>query len=441
MTPLTKKMAKAFSKAFHADPTNVIRQHAVVAAGLESAATNQRAETLNPMVFSLEVEGTGKITDQKSSGRCWLFAALNAARCEIIRKLDLEDFELSENYLLFWDKLEKSNLFLENAVATAAEPLDGRLVSHFMDNTISDGGQWDMYAALSAKYGCVPKYVMPETFHSSNTKPMNLLLGCKLREDAEELRQAAASGADCAALRARMLGEIYSFLAICLGEPPTTFDFEYRDRKRAYHRDAGLTPQKFFAKYVGIDLSCLVSVVNVPLPDRPYNRSYTIAYYGNVVGGRTVRHLNLPFAELRRLALAQLQDGRPVWFACDVAFMTARDSGVMDTDAFDYEAAAGLRLGFGKGARIAHRSMVTTHAMLITGVDVVEGRPVRWKVENSWGEKCGKKGYFVMSDAWFEEYAYQVIVDTKYMTPEQLAAYKGDPIVLNRWDPICCFAE
>ena len=222
-TSLTPEIVSTFAEAFHADNRNPIRQHAVMAFGLEAAAANRDSAVANPMVFSLDL-GTIPVTNQKASGRCWLFAALNAMRRAAMPKLNLEEFELSENYLLFWDKLEKANKFLENIIATASEPLDGRLVSQFLSRPVSDGGQWYMAVALAEKYGCVPKDVMPETFHSSDTKAMNSVLGRKLREYAAELRKAATSGADdVQARKRRMLGEIYSFLAICLGEPPKSF--------------------------------------------------------------------------------------------------------------------------------------------------------------------------------------------------------------------------
>ncbi len=438
---ITPDLISGFSRAFHADKRNPIRQHAVGAFGLEAVATNRAAAVANPMVFSLDL-GTTPVTNQKASGRCWLFASLNAMRRAAMPKLNIEEFELSENYLMFWDKFEKANKFLENIVSTASEPLDGRLLSQFMSRPVTDGGQWYMYVALAEKYGCVPKDAMPETFHSSDSKAMNSVLGRKLREYAAELRGAVASGADdVQARKRRMLGETYAFLAICLGEPPSLFDFEYRDKDKQFHRDAGLTPKAFYDKYIGVALHDYVSILNAPMEERPYYRTYTIAYAGTVVGSEGPRHLNLPLEELKRMAIAQLQDGRPVWFVCDVAFMTSRENGVMAPDVFDIEGMTGMAFDMDKGDRFRHRLFLETHAMLIVGVNLVDGRPTRWKVENSWGDEKGQKGYFVMTDAWFDEYVYQVVVDRRFLSPEQAKAYKLAPIVLDSWDPFSCLSE
>ena len=437
---LTPDLLSEFAKAFRADTRNAIRQHAVVAFGLEAVAANRQSAVANPMAFSLDL-GSVPVTNQKSSGRCWLFASLNAMRRAAMPKLNLEEFELSENYLMFWDKIEKANYFLEAIIDTASEPLDGRLLSLFMSHPISDGGQWDMYVALAEKYGCVPKDVMPETFHSSDSKAMNSVLGRKLREYAADLRKAIAAGADDVQDRKnRMLGEVYAFLAICLGEPPSAFDFEYRDKDKQFHRDAGLTPKAFYDKYVGVALHDYASILNAPMEERPYGQTYTIAYAGSVVGAEGPRHLNLPLEELKRMAIAQLQDGRPVWFGCDVAFMMSRENGVMAPDVFDIEGMTGMRFSMDKGDRFRHRLFLATHAMLIVGVNLVDGRPTRWKVENSWGDEKGSKGYFVMTDAWFDEYVYQVVVDRRYLTPEEAEALARDPIVLDGWDPFAYLA-
>ena len=435
---ITPGLISGFAKSFHADKRNPIRQHAVTAFGIEAAAANRAEAIANPMAFSLDL-GTTPVTNQKSSGRCWLFAALNAMRRAAMPKLNLEEFELSQSHLMFWDKLEKANRFLENIIATASEPLDGRLLSQFMASPVSDGGQWYLYVALAEKYGCVPKDVMPETFHSSNSKAMNSVLGRKLREYAAELRKAVAAGAgDIQARKRRMLGEIYTFLAICLGEPPSAFDFEYRDKDKQFHRDAGITPKDFYDKYVGVGLRDYVSILNAPMKERPFGRTYTIAYSGNVVGAEGPLHLNLPLPELKRMAIAQLQDGRPVCFGCDVAFMMSRENGVMSPEVFDIEGMTGIGFGMDKGDRFRHRMFLATHIMLIVGVNLVDGKPTRWKVENSWGDEKGRKGYFVMTDAWFDEYVYQVVVDRRFLTPEQSEALRRKPIVLDRWDPFSC---
>jgi bleomycin hydrolase len=431
--PISPELISTLSRDFAADPVNAIRMHAVVKHGVSDAAENHLEDVNNPMTFSIELE-SGKITDQKSSGRCWLFAGLNTMRYEIMKKLNLKTFELSQNYQMFYDKLEKANYFLESIIKTSDEPLDGRLVNFLLQNPMQDGGQWDMFAALIEKYGCVPKYVMPETYHSSNTADMVRLLTTKLREDALILR---AETGDKQALKVRMLGEIYRMLCICLGTPPEKFDFEYRDKDRNFHRDAGLTPLEFYKKYVGQSMDDYVSVINAPTADKPYYRSFTVDYLGNVAGGRAVKYLNLPSDEMKALAIAQLKDGSPVWFGCDVGKMQMRKRGIMGMRTFDYEKLLNVSFGMDKAQRLDTGESMLTHAMVFLGVNLDDaGKPNRWKVENSWSDERGQEGYYIMTDEWFDQYNYQVVVHKKYLSPEQLAAYEEEPIVLKPWDPM-----
>jgi bleomycin hydrolase len=391
------------------------------------------------MDFSIEVPTT-KITNQKQSGRCWMFAALNTFRFQVIKKLNLETFELSQSYTLFYDKLEKSNYFLESILETLDEPTNGRLISYLLMAPLNDGGQWDMLCNLVRKYGLVPKDVMPESKSSSATREMNDCLTRKLREDACILRTAHANGAskeELAAKKESMLQEIYRILCICLGEPPKTFDFEYRDKDKEFHRDSNLTPQEFFAKYVGVNLDDYVSLINAPTADKPYHRSYSVKFLGNVREGHTVRYLNLPIDELKKAAIAQMQDGAPVWFGCDVGKCSSRDGGIMDTDIYGTEDLLDVSFGMTKAQRLDYGESLMTHAMVFQGVNLDEdGRPNRWRVENSWGDAAGNKGYYVMSDAWFDEYMYQIVVHKKYLPESFIKEYEAEPILLEPWDPM-----
>ena len=435
MSEISHSMLDAFSKAYNADPANVIRQNAVVKNGLQAAAENQQENIDNPMIFSLEIE-TGKITNQKASGRCWLFAALNTMRFEIMQKLNLETFELSQNYQMFWDKMEKANYFLDSIIKTADEDVDSRLVKHLLMAPVQDGGQWDMYCAITDKYGVVPKYVMPETFHSSNTGMMCKFITLKLREDALKLREAVRSGADTEAMKQEMLAEIYRMLVICLGEPPKTFTFECRDKDKNFHRDENITPLEFFRKYVGLNLNDYISIINAPTADKPYGKTFTVDYLGNVVGGRPVKYLNLPSEDLKKLAIAQLQDGKPVWFGCDVGQMLTRETGIMGMHTYGYEDLLDVKFGLDKAQRLDYSESVMTHAMVFLGVNLVDGKPNRWKVENSWGDKSGQEGYYIMTDEWFDEYNYQIVVNRKYLSAEQQKLFEQEPIVLKPWDPM-----
>jgi len=369
-----------------------------------------------------------------------MFAALNTLRYQVMKKYNLKTFELSQAYLFFWDKLEKSNYFLESILDTLDEPANGRLVSYLLTAPVNDGGQWDMLCNLIEKYGVVPKTAYPESKASSGSREMDMTLTEKLREDACILRKLHKEGAGLDELRARktrMLGEIYRLLCICLGEPPKTFTFEYRDKDNNFHREEGLTPKSFFEKYVGVDLSDYVSLINAPTEDKPYGRSYTVQYLGNVKEGSAVRYLNLPIEELKKAAIAQMKDGQPVWFGCDVGKHSERDSGIMDLDIRGLEDLLDTRFTMTKAERLDYGQSLMTHAMVFQGVNLDEnGKPNRWRVENSWGKEPGKDGYYLMTDRWFDEYMYQVVVNKKYLTAEQIAAYEAEPIALEPWDPM-----
>ncbi len=428
---------------FRAGPSRRATTNAIRQSGIKGVALDQDVQNALVNTFSHEIE-TGPITNQERTGRCWMFAGLNTLRVPVKEHCGLKDFELSQPYQMFWDKFERANYFLEAILETLDAPLTGRLVSWLLDSPLNDGGQWDMFTNLVRKHGVVPKYVMPETFHSKESGGMNRLLILKLREDAAALRTAhERDGLGLAELRRRkeaMLSDIYSILVQFLGEPPATFDFEYRDKENAFHREAGLTPQAFFARYVALDLDGYVSVINAPTADKPFGRTYTVKYLGNVCGGRNVLYLNVDIGTLKRLAQEQVMEGEPVWFGCDVGQMSDAKSGVMDTSLYDYAEALGVSFHLNKAQRLDYGESKMTHAMVLTGVHVVDGVPVRWKVENSWGKSSGKDGYLVMSDAWFEEYLYQVVVRADRLPAELRAALEQPPIELEPWDPMGALA-
>ena len=317
---ITKEQLEAFDASFAAQRANRVAMNAVTNNGLLASAIQRGTVENDVHEYSICLK-QGDICNQKQSGRCWMFAALNTLRYQVMRKCSLKTFELSQAYLFFWDKLEKSNYFLESILETLEEPTGGRLVSYLLTSPVGDGGQWDMLCSLIEKYGVVPKTAYPESKSSSASREMDATLTEKLREDACILRKLHGEGQTLDALRTRkaeMLNEVYRLLCICLGEPPKTFTFEYRDADDHFHRETGLTPKRFFEKYVGVDLSDYVSLINAPTADKPYGRSYTVRYLGNVKEGRPVRYLNLPIEELKKAAIAQMQDGQPVWFGCDV---------------------------------------------------------------------------------------------------------------------------
>ena len=436
---ITKEQIAAFDADFGAQRANRVAMNAVTNNGLLASAIRREAVEQDVHEYSISL-GQGEICNQKQSGRCWMFAALNTLRYQVMKKYDLKTFELSQAYLFFWDKLEKSNYFLESILDTLDEPANGRLVSYLLMAPVNDGGQWDMLCNLIEKYGVVPKTAYPESKASSGSREMDMTLTEKLREDACILRKLHKEGKGLDELRARktrMLGEIYRLLCICLGEPPKTFTFEYRDQNNNFHREEGLTPKSFFEKYVGVDLSDYVSLINAPTEDKPYGRSYTVQYLGNVKEGSAVRYLNLPIEELKKAAIAQMKDGQPVWFGCDVGKHSERDSGIMDLDIRGLEDLLDTRFTMTKAERLDYGQSLMTHAMVFQGVNLDEnGKPNRWRVENSWGKEPGKDGYYLMTDRWFDEYMYQVVVNKKYLTAEQIAAYEAEPIALEPWDPM-----
>lgn len=433
-----EKLAQ-MEKDFRGERANLLAMNAVCASGPKTAAKNQDDFRTDLHQFSVNLE-QGDITNQKRSGRCWMFAALNTMRFQVMKKLNLKTFELSQNYLLFYDKLEKSNYFLENILQTLDEPASGRLIDFLLTSPIGDGGQWDMICALIDKYGVVPKQCMPETFSSSNTTEMVSTITEKLREDAFRLRKAYEGGHSVDELRAmkdQMMATIYRMLSICLGVPPKTVDLEVRDKDEKFIRDTNLTPKAFYEKYVGLDLGDYISLINAPTQDKPYYHSYTVRFLGNVVEGRKVRYVNLPVEELKKAAIAQMQDGQPVWFGCDVGQRSERTEGLMALTIYDYDDLFQTDFAMDKAARLDYKESLMTHAMVFQGVNLDEkGRPNRWRVENSWGKDIGRDGYFVMTDDWFSEYVYQVVVNKKYVSEDALKAYESEPIVLEPWDPM-----
>lgn len=433
----------AYAENFTKCKKNRMAQQAVVKNGILASSENQSSAVLNTPVFSIDLD-TGEVANQKQSGRCWMFAALNTFRHQIATSFKLKDFELSQNYTFFWDKFEKANYFYENIIATGEEELTSRKVAFLLQTPQQDGGQWDMLVALIQKYGVVPKVIMPEAFSSSASQQLNTYLNKKLRKDAVTLRELVAkkaTEAELAEAKNDMLAGIYKILATSLGTPPTNFDFEYRDADKNYHIETGLTPQSFYEKFVGMDLNEYVSIINSPTADKPYQQMYTVEMLGNVVGGKEVRHLNVDMPTFKDLAIAQLKAGEAVWYGCDVGQSSTRDTGIMATDIYDVDLTLGVDFSMTKAERLDYSESLMTHAMVLTGVDLVDDKPTKWKVENSWGDKVGSKGYFVMSDDWMNEYTYQIVVKKEYLSEAlQQVVAEDDVTVLAPWDPMGALA-
>lgn len=430
--------------AYEANPKFAAMENAISHNGLLTSLEKRSTAVENTPVFSLDLT-KDKVSDQKASGRCWMFAALNTFRHKMIAGFQLEDFELSQAHTFFWDKYEKSNWFLEQVIATADQELTSRKVKFLLDTPQQDGGQWDMVVSLFEKYGVVPKSVYPESISSSNSRELNQILNKLLRQDAQILRELMAEGANSSELQAKkeeLLQEVFNFLAMNLGLPPRQFDFSYRDKDNHFHSESGLTPLTFYQKYVDLKLADYVSIINAPTADKPYGRSYTVEMLGNVVGSKPVRYLNVEMDRLKELAITQMKAGETVWFGSDVGQSSNRKAGVMAEGMHDFTASMDIRLTQDKAGRLDYSESLMTHAMVLTGVDLDEnGKAKKWKVENSWGEKVGNKGYFVASDAWMNEYTYQIVVRKEFLTAAELAAYEAEPLVLAPWDPMGALAK
>lgn len=444
MNSLHQSLTDQFFADYEANHQFAAMENAITHNGIYTSLEKRSSSVENDPVFSIDLT-KDKVSNQKASGRCWMFAALNTFRHKMIAGFQLEDFELSQAHTFFWDKYEKSNWFLEQVIATADQALTSRKVKFLLDVPQQDGGQWDMVVSLFEKYGVVPKSVYPESISSSNSRELNTVLNKLLRQDAQMLRELIAQGETAEAIQAKkteLLQEIFNFLAMSLGLPPRTFDFAYRDKDNNYYRETDLTPQEFYKKYVDIQLNDYASIINAPTDDKPYGKSYTVEMLGNVVGSRPVRYLNVEMKRLKELAIAQMQAGETVWFGSDVGQSSNRKTGVMVNGMHDFSSSMNIDLHQDKASRLDYSESLMTHAMVLTGVDLDEnGQSLKWKVENSWGDKVGDKGYFVASDSWMDEYTYQIVIRKDLLTKEELAAYNAEPTVLAPWDPMGSLAS
>ena len=444
MHSLEQNFTDRLYAAYEANPKYAALENAISHNGLLVSLEKRSSAVDNTPVFSIDLT-KDKVSNQKASGRCWMFAALNTFRHKMISDFQLEDFELSQAHTFFWDKYEKSNWFLEQILATADLELTSRKVKFLLDTPQQDGGQWDMVVSLFEKYGVVPKAIYPESVSSSNSRELNKILNKLLRQDAQILRELVKDGVDPSTLQVKkeeLLQEIFNFLAMNLGLPPRRFDFSYRDKENHFHSENNLTPQEFYRKYVDLHLDDYVSIINAPTADKLYGRSYTVEMLGNVVGSKPVRYLNVEMDRLKELAIAQMQAGETVWFGSDVGQSSNRKAGIMDEGIYDFTSSMDLHLKQDKAGRLDYSESLMTHAMVLTGVDLDEdGRSKKWKVENSWGDKVGNKGYFVASDAWMDQYTYQIVVRKEFLSAEELVAYEAEPIVLAPWDPMGALAK
>ena len=442
--PMHPSLIQSFAADFNANPANKTILNALTQESITKVGVNREMVTRLDHSYSHKLK-SNPITNQKNSGRCWLFAGLNVFRYAAMEKMNLEAFEFSQNYPMFWDKFEKANYFLEAILNTLDEPTDGRLIMHLLMNPIQDGGQWDMFVNLIKKYGVVPKSVMPETESSSSTGMMTAAITAKLREYAAELRIKHEQGEGIDSLRERkvaMMNTVYRMLCLHLGQPPKEFFWQWNDKDNKFQREGMITPQVFYDKYVGFDLDSMVCLINAPTADKPYKRLFTIDYLGNVVEGQIINYLNVDIEVMKQAAIRQISEGeRAVWFGCDVGKLLEREGGIMAEDTYDFEGIYGEPFVADKAMRLDYGQSMMTHAMVFTGVNIDEGgKSTKWRVENSWDDKNGDKGFYIMTDDWFNEYLYEVVVEKQFVPEEILKVLETEPIHLPPWDPMGALA-
>ncbi len=442
MEEIKKSVLASQLEEYKADPKNTILRHALLKNPLTSVSSSD--DSVKDIDFNFDINiKTMAVSNQKQSGRCWIFAACNLVREHIAKEINVADFEISQSYIAFYDRLEKINYLLEAIIELVDVDYDDRTLSFLLQNGVGDGGQWDMFVSIVEKYGIVPKNVYPETQTSSSTFDTGRLINFNIRKFASDAHEAYQSkGIEAVReLKDEFMKKAYFLLVNTYGIPPETFDFEYTDKEGQYHRIEGFTPMSFKEKYLGDRLNDFVSMINAPTKDKPYNTSYTIKYLGNVVGGKTVTHVNVTMDRLKELVIAQLKDGQVTWFGSDVGAYGDRQNGVWDDNKFDYMSTAGFEYKMDKGESVDYHASQMNHAMLITGVALKDGVPTKWKIENSWGPEAGKAGYYIQSASWFDLFTYQAVVDKKYLNDEEKAALEKGPVVLKPWDPMGSLAD
>ena len=381
--------------------------------------------------FSLNLD-TLRVVDQKNSGNSFIYAGCNVLRESICKKYNLEDFELSQSFISFYDKLEKCNYIMECLAQLKDRDIDDRERYHLLTKGVQDGGQWDLFVNIINKYGIVPKTVMSDTYQSYNPSEVNHLLNRKLRQFNAKI---LSNKDNLQFLKSLYLDEIYRILASCYGLPPKQFDFEYTDKDKKYHIIKDITPLQFYLEYTDIDVNDYVCIINAPTKDKPLNKTYTVKYLGNVIEGNKVLYLNLSIDDLKNLVIKQLQAKEVVFLGCDIEKAMDEVDGVFDDMSFNYYDTFKTDFFMTKEEVLDNYESTINHTVVITGVNLDGDRTTKWKIENSFGDKVGNKGYFVASDTWFDKYAYQVVINKKYLSQEQLEELKLEPIELKPWDP------
>ena len=437
---ISPEMLEQISATYEDNGYDRAISNALAGTSISVLAVNADNAAMIDTHFSDRVKTKG-ITDQKSSGRCWLFTGLNVLRAKMIDKYDLPGMEFSQSYLFFYDQLEKANLFLQGVIDTRKLPFEDRQVDWLFSNPLSDGGQFTGVSNLITKYGLVPAEAMPETFQANNTSQMANLLKLKLREFGLELRAAAkARPAELQEMKVRQLSEIYRMLALCLGEPVKEFEWTRCDRDNNIVSRATYTPMGFYQEFIGEDLeNNYVMIMNDPT--REYGKVYEIDYDRHVYDGHNWLYINLPVERIKEMAIASIKDNVAMYFSCDVGKFYNSKKGTLDIANFDYASLMGVTFGMDKKQRVQTHASGSSHAMTLIAVDIVDGEPVKWMGENSWGPASGYKGCLIMTDEWFDEYMFRLVVEKKYVPEDVLKMLDQEPVMLPAWDPMFMMEE
>ena len=437
---ISPEMLEQISATYEDNGYDKAISNALAGTSISVLAVNADNAAMIDTHFSDRVKTKG-ITDQKSSGRCWLFTGLNVLRAKMIDKYDLPGMEFSQSYLFFYDQLEKANLFLQGVIDTRKLPFEDRQVDWLFSNPLSDGGQFTGVSNLITKYGLVPAEAMPETFQANNTSQMANLLKLKLREFGLELRAAAkARPAELQEMKVRQLSEIYRMLALCLGEPVKEFEWTRCDRDNNIVSRATYTPMGFYQEFIGEDLeNNYVMIMNDPT--REYGKVYEIDYDRHVYDGHNWLYINLPVERIKEMAISSIKDNVAMYFSCDVGKFYNSKKGTLDIANFDYASLMGVTFGMDKKQRVQTHASGSSHAMTLIAVDIVDGEPVKWMVENSWGPASGYKGCLIMTDEWFDEYMFRLVVEKKYVPEDVLKMLDQEPVMLPAWDPMFMMEE
>ena len=439
---ISPELLDKISAAYEDNAYDKAISNALAGTSIATLAVNADNAAMIDTHFSDRVRTKG-ITDQKSSGRCWLFTGLNVLRAKMIDKYGLPGMEFSQSYLFFYDQLEKANLFLQGVIDTRELPFEDRKVDWLFSNPLSDGGQFTGVSNLVSKYGVVPAEAMPETYQANNTSQMANLLKLKLREDGLELRKAYEKGSNKNALqkmKVAQLSEIYRMLALCLGEPVKEFEWTRCDKENNIVSRKTYTPKSFYDEFIGEDLeNNYVMIMNDPC--REYGKVYEIDYDRHVYDGHNWLYINLPVERIKEMAIASIKDNVAMYFSCDVGKFINRSKGVLDIANFDYESLMGVKFGMDKKERVQTHASGSSHAMTLIAVDIVDGEPVKWMVENSWGPASGYKGCLIMTDEWFDEYMFRLVVEKKYVPEDILKMLDQTPEQLPAWDPMFSMEE